>query len=641
MSAAEEPGDGREQDKAAGDLRLPGSVAEIMASPAGPKVGAFFDLDGTLVAGFTAVILTQERLRRRDIGVGELLSMVQAGLNHTLGRIEFEQLINTASSALRGRQLVDLEEIGERLFAQRIESRIYPEMRELVRAHVARGHTVVLSSSALTIQVNPVARFLGIVNMLTNKFETNEDGLLTGGVVKPILWGPGKAAAVQRFAAEHDIDLKDSYFYADGDEDVALMYLVGNPRPTNPEGKMAAVAKRRGWPILKFNSRGGVGLRRQIRTLAGFSTMFPVAAGAVGIGLLTGNRRRGVNFFTSNFSQLLLATSGVHLNVVGKENLTAQRPAVFIFNHRNQVDPVIAGALVRDNWVGVGKKELQNDPIMGTLGKVLDGVFIDRDDPASAVETLHTVEERAKNGLSIVIAPEGTRLDTTEVGPFKKGPFRIAMAAGIPIVPIVIRNAEIVASRNSTTINPGTVDIAVFPPIPVDDWTLDTLPDRIAEVRQLYLDTLKDWPVDELPEVNLYAEEKAAKKAKAQLAKASAKETPAEKAPAKKAAAKKETPAKKAPAKKAPAKKAPAKKVTAKKAPAKKAPAKKVPESAAAKAATPATDTELSAPKPVGEASNPTEIAPEPIAHDGDAQQLGAGRSDAAESSSSRPKGRP
>ena len=131
------------------------------------------------------------------------------------------------------------------------------------------------------------------------------------------------------------------------------------------------------------------------------------------------------------------------------------------------------GALVRDNWVGVGKKELESDPIMGTLGKLLDGVFIDRDDPVAAVETLHTVEERARNGLSIVMAPEGTRLDTTEVGPFKKGPFRIAMAVGIPIVPIVIRNAEIVAARNSTTINPGTVDVAVFPPIPVDDWTLE------------------------------------------------------------------------------------------------------------------------------------------------------------------------
>lgn len=102
------------------------------------------------------------------------------------------------------------------------------------------------------------------------------------------------------------------------------------------------------------------------------------------------------------------------------------------------------------------------------------------------------------------MAPEGTRLDTTEVGPFKKGPFRIAMAVGIPIVPIVFRNAEIVAARNSNTINPGMVDVAVLPAIPVDDWTLDALSERIAEVRQLYLDILADWPVDELPKAALY-----------------------------------------------------------------------------------------------------------------------------------------
>src|ERR1700749_2926462 len=528
MSAVNED---REISTPAKDLRLPGSVAEIMASAPGPKIGAFFDLDGTLVAGFPAVILTQERILRRDMGVGELLIMVQAGLNHTLGRIEFEDLIGKAAAALTGRLLDDLEEFGERLFVKRIESRIYPEMRELVRAHVARGHTVVLSSSALTIQVNPVARFLGIVNTLTNKFETNEDGLLTGGVIKPILWGPGKAAAVQRFAAENDIDLKDSYFYADGDEDALLMYLVGNPRPTNPEGKMAAVAKRRGWPILRFNSRSGGGITAQLRTLAGVGSVGPVAAGALGIGLLTGSRRRGVNFFTATWSQLLLTASGVELNIVGKENLTARRPAVFIFNHRNQADPVIVGALIRDNWVAVGKKELESDPIMGRLG-----------------EALHQVEERARQGLSIMIAPEGTRLDTTSVGPFKKGPFRMAMAVGIPIVPIVIRNAEIIAARNSTTMNPGTVDVAVFPPIPVPDWTLETLADRIAEVRQLYLDTLGDWPVDELPNHDVYRKKAPRKAAKAAPAKAAAKAVPAKAAPAKaiekKAAAKKAAPAK-------------------------------------------------------------------------------------------------
>jgi putative phosphoserine phosphatase / 1-acylglycerol-3-phosphate O-acyltransferase len=522
------------------DMRLPGSVAEVLASPEGPHIGAFFDLDGTLVAGFTGVILTQEQFRRRELGVGELIGMIQAGLNHQLGRLEFEDLITKASSAMRGRSLSDMDEIGERLFAQKIESRIYPEMRELVRAHMSQGHTVVLSSSALTIQVEPVARFLGIPNTLTNRFEVDDNGVLTGDVVRPILWGPGKANAVQKFASEHDIDLKDSYFYADGDEDVALMYLVGNPRPTNPEGKMAAVAQRRGWPILRFTSRGGGGITGQLRNLAGMGSMIPVAAGAVGWGLLTRNRRRGVNFFTSTFPPLLLAINGVNLNVMGRENLKAQRPAVFIFNHRNGVDPMIASALLRDNWTGVGKKELESDPIIGTMGKLLDTAFIDRDDAKSAVESLQKVEELAKKGLSVMIAPEGTRVDTTEVGPFKKGPFRIAMSAGVPIVPIVIRNAEIIAARDSSTMAPGTVDVAVFPPISVQDWTVEDLPDRIAEVRQLYLDTLKDWPTDELPSVNVKgaagAPARAAKKAPAK--KAAAKKVPAKKTVAKKAATK-------------------------------------------------------------------------------------------------------
>ena len=100
MSASQERADGAQDGGA--DMRLPGSVAEIMASPAGAEIGAFFDLDGTLVAGFTAVILTQERLLRRDMGVGELLGMVQAGLSHTLGRIEFEDLIRKAAAALAG-----------------------------------------------------------------------------------------------------------------------------------------------------------------------------------------------------------------------------------------------------------------------------------------------------------------------------------------------------------------------------------------------------------------------------------------------------------------------------------------------------------------------------------------------------------
>ncbi|MGH3561243.1 MAG: HAD-IB family hydrolase, partial [Mycobacterium sp.] len=82
------------------------------------------------------------------------------------------------------------------------------------------------------------------------------------------------------------------------------------------------------------------------------------------------------------------------------------------------------------------------------------------------------------------------------------------------------------------------VDVAVFPPISVANWTVGTLADRIAEVRQLYLDTLADWPVDELPEVDLYGlAEKAGKKPVPQRARAKSGKTAAKKT-AKKAAAK-------------------------------------------------------------------------------------------------------
>ena len=284
----------------------------------------------------------------------------------------------------------------------------------------------------------------------------------------------------------------------------------------------------------------------------------------MGWGLLTGSKRRGINVFTTAFPQMLLAINGVDLNVVGDENLKKKRPAVFIFNHRNNFDPVIVGALVKDNWTGVGKKELQNDPVMGTLGKLVDTVFIDREDPKAAVESLKQAEELARKGLSVVIAPEGTRLDTKSVGPFKKGPFRLAMSAGVPIVPIVIRNAEVISARDSSTLHPGTVDIVVYPPISLDDWTLDDLPERIAEVRQLYVDTLENWPLGKVPVIGLYADRPAAKKA-----------------------APKKAPAKKAPAKKAPAKKAPAKEAAAKKVPAKKLPVKKAAAKKTAAATTP------------------------------------------------------
>jgi putative phosphoserine phosphatase/1-acylglycerol-3-phosphate O-acyltransferase len=94
----------------------------------------------------------------------------------------------------------------------------------------------------------------------------------------------------------------------------------------------------------------------------------------------------------------------------------------------------------------------------------------------------------------MLVAPEGTRVAGLALGPFKKGAFRMAMAAGVPIVPVVIRNADDSGSRNTGTMRPGTVDVAVLPPIQVEDWTLRDLDRRIEEVRQQFVRTLAHWP---------------------------------------------------------------------------------------------------------------------------------------------------
>ena len=231
-------------------------VAQIEASPPGPEVGAFFDLDGTLVDGFTATAHAGDRIRRRQASLGEVLGVIEASMRYRLRRMHFERLLVRAAGYLRGESLQDLDKVGERLFGERVQSRVFPAMRQVVAAHQRRGHTVVLSSSALTIHAEPVAKYLDIDHVLCNHFDVDHAGRLTGWITKPVIWGRQKAAAVEQFCAAHDVDLGRSYFYADGDEDAALMELVGFPRPVNPRSGLASLAAEQGWPVMRLASTG-------------------------------------------------------------------------------------------------------------------------------------------------------------------------------------------------------------------------------------------------------------------------------------------------------------------------------------------------------------------------------------------------
>jgi len=228
---------------------VPASVGEISQGPTGAHIGAFFDLDGTLVEGFTAAVHLTHRVRNRQAKFGEVTGTIEAALRYRFGRMRFEHLLVRAGGYLRGESLAELEDLGDYLFTRHIEQRVYDEMRAVVAAHTAAGHTVVMSSSAMTMHAGPVARALHIEHLICNHFAVDGAGRLTGDVERPIVWGRRKAEAVTRFCAANGIALADSYFYADGDEDIPLMRAVGNPRPVNPRPGLAATALAEGWPV--------------------------------------------------------------------------------------------------------------------------------------------------------------------------------------------------------------------------------------------------------------------------------------------------------------------------------------------------------------------------------------------------------
>ena len=201
----------------------------------------------------------------------------------------------------------------------------------------------------------------------------------------------------------------------------------------------------------------------------------------------------GANVATSVGPSLALGLAGIDLNVEGEEHLWSHRPAVFVFNHQSGLDMLVIGKLLGRDVTGVAKAEAARDPRFAPLGFLVDIAYVDRADSKQAREAMEPVVEKLHDGVSIAIAPEGTRSVSDRLGPFKKGAFHIAMQAGVPIVPIVIRNAGELMWRNSFWLRPGTVDVRVLKPISDQaSGRPETIDDHVAKVRKKFVKALSD-----------------------------------------------------------------------------------------------------------------------------------------------------
>jgi putative phosphoserine phosphatase/1-acylglycerol-3-phosphate O-acyltransferase len=319
--------------------------------------------------------------------------------------------------------------------------------------------------------------------------------VITGGIAGRPPWGEGKLAAVRKFARRERIPLKSSHAYANGDEDAPMLDAVGFPHPVNPASALARHAGERGWQVVRFRTkRSQFHPMALVRTTALLGSFAAAVGAGTAVGVLTNDRRGGMDLATSLFGRAAGQFGNIKFDVIGEQH-TTRRPAVFFINHQSTlIDALVTSRVVQRGFTAVAKAEVKRIPVLGQLLTLADVAFVDRSSTSKAVSALQPAVDRLRAGVSIAISPEGTRSLSPRIGVFKKGGFHMARDAGVPIVPIVIRNAGEIMWRNAKVAQEGTIEVVVHEPVPTADWTRADIDEWAPRMRQLYIDTLDDWP---------------------------------------------------------------------------------------------------------------------------------------------------
>jgi HAD superfamily hydrolase (TIGR01490 family) len=215
------------------------------------RIGAFFDMDKTLIAENSGTLLMKRRYQRGEIGNLDLLKGAAVYLQYKLGVLDIRSWAQSVLADYRGQSEAELEKQAREWFDELIEPALYPEAEQLVREHAAAGHVVAIVSGATEYVVRPLAERLGIRHRLFTRLEV-ENGCFTGRVVDPICFEEGKIYWLQQLIEEEGIDLAKSWFYTDSITDRPLLDLVAHPVAVNPDPMLYREAVRRSWPVRFF-----------------------------------------------------------------------------------------------------------------------------------------------------------------------------------------------------------------------------------------------------------------------------------------------------------------------------------------------------------------------------------------------------
>lgn len=385
---------------------------------------AIFDLDRTVLKASSAPVihrhLKETGLVSRDFPA--------EGLFQTAYELFGESRI--AMRAARGQSgckpgwsVDEIAVVAEKIADELVDA-VQPFVAPLIADHKAAGRRLVLATGSNLATIEPFARRLGFDDVIATKWEIDGDKY-TGAIDGERLLGASKLAAVKELVEANKVDLADSYMYSDSRYDADLLSLVGHPVAVNPDAGLAVLARLRGWTVRHLDKPQGVA------KIAG----------------------REVQGWIRGFSAPSLDPLAT-IEISGLENIPAEGGVILVFNHRSYYDSAAMSYVIaksgRDGRF-LGKKEVFDVPVFGTIAKAMGGIRVDRG--TGSDEPLDKAAEALRGGDMIMMAPQGTIPRGPEFfNPVLKarwGAAKLAKATGAQVVPVGLWGTEKVWPRSS------------------------------------------------------------------------------------------------------------------------------------------------------------------------------------------------
>ena len=222
-----------------------------------PRSAAFFDIDNTIVRGASLFHLARGLAKRKFFTLGDVSRFAWKQAKYRVAGREdagdMASAIDAALSFVAGHTVDEVVSLGDEIFDERIEDKLYEQTLELTRAHLRSGQRVWLVSAAPVELASLIARKLELTGALGTVSEV-VDGVYTGRLAGAPLHGPAKAEAVRALAEREGLDLAICSAYSDSSNDIPMLSLVGQPVAINPDAKLRRHAKAMGWYVHDYRT---------------------------------------------------------------------------------------------------------------------------------------------------------------------------------------------------------------------------------------------------------------------------------------------------------------------------------------------------------------------------------------------------